>query len=267
VKIDDNAAKLAKNPLGIFALFIILTYGMASLLFGYVNNNISETQKWFFVVFIVSFPVLVLIIFSVLVIKYHSHLYNPAEFKNEANFLGINHSKEIGKKKERERELEIEEIVETEKIFDTEHSKNNKNENKKIMNQYIKAETLVLNKLAKENNAVIHRDISINNDRDIRFDGLLENDKTLMFVDVKYLRRIYAPFSVVENVAYHAKHVLDTVKNNTNINKKVTFLLIFVIDSADADLKRLQTKLNEYKKILSLPSFDLLLYRIDELEQ
>jgi hypothetical protein len=267
VKIDDNAAKLAKNPLGIFALFIILTYGMASLLFGYVNNNISEAQKWVFVVFIVSFPVLVLVIFSILVIKYHSHLYNPAEFKDETTFLGINKSKEIGKKKEKEREIEVEEIVETEKSSDTEYSKNDKTENKKIMSQYIKAETLVLNRLAKEKDAVILRDISINNDRDIEFDGLLENDKTLIFVEVKYLRRNFVSFSVIENVAYRAKRVLDIVKNNTNINKKVAFILVFVIDSADTDLKRLQTKLNEYKKILSLPSFDILLYRIDELEQ
>jgi hypothetical protein len=263
MKIDENAVKLAKNPLGIIALFILLTYGMASLLFGFVNSTINDYQRWVFVIFIISFPVIVLCVFYILVTKYHTHLYSPGEFQDETNFVGINQSKKIGKKKEKERKLEVEEIIETEKNQNVGSGQNQNNKN--IMAQYIKAERLALDKLAKERNAMIRRDVAIN-DRDIGFDGLLEDDKALTFVEVKYLRRNIVPFSVVETILSRAKYVLTVIDRRMKINKKIAFILIFVIDSVNVDFKFLQKKLNEYNEVLSNTSVETLIYKMDDLE-
>jgi hypothetical protein len=189
MKIDSNIDKLTKNPLGIIALFILLNYGIASLVFGFVNNNITEYQRWTFIVFIVLFPFIILLIFYRLVTKYHTHLYSPSEYKDEANFLGMAN-------KEFERKIEIEEMAELEREVniggiegheikaEIEEMKNisnikynSKDEYNNIMNRYEKAEKLVLDKLAKEYNAKIHREPAC---RDSGFDGMLEYDNNII---------------------------------------------------------------------------------------
>jgi hypothetical protein len=262
MEINKNTAKLTKNPLGIISLFILLTYGMASFLFGFVNNNISESQKWFFIYFITIFPVIVLFLFFILVIKYHTHLYSPGEFRDEENFVGIT------EKKREERKIEVEEIIELERNNNSGGVQNNTNESKIVMNQYIKAETLVLDKLAKERNALIRRDIALDNkDLGIRFDGLLEDDKTLTFVEIKYTRRSFIPLSTVETISYRAIQIKNLInKGKLKTAKDINVILIFVIDSNDFNMKQLQIKLDEYKKVLSNPPLDILIYKMDELE-
>ena len=66
MNIEESATKLSRNPLGIIALFILLIYGFATLLFGFVGNTFTEVQKWWFVIFLVIFPVLVLFVFAYL---------------------------------------------------------------------------------------------------------------------------------------------------------------------------------------------------------
>ena len=98
----ETASKLAKNPLGIIALFQVLIYGIA----GYVtarldtNSNLLPILVWFLVVF----PVLVLGTFTLLVVFHHQKLYAPSDYSNEENFMkaleaGLN-------KSERFRDLE-----------------------------------------------------------------------------------------------------------------------------------------------------------------
>ncbi|MDD7268979.1 MAG: hypothetical protein PUH13_04155 [Treponema sp.] len=45
MNIEESATKLSRNPLGIIALFILLIYGFATLLFGFVGNTFTEAQK------------------------------------------------------------------------------------------------------------------------------------------------------------------------------------------------------------------------------
>jgi len=82
----ESSIRLAKNPLGIIALFQVLIYGIA----GYVTANIGSTYVdilkpmiWF----LVLFPIAVLIVFAYLVIFHHRKLYAPSDFTDEANFM------------------------------------------------------------------------------------------------------------------------------------------------------------------------------------
>ena len=48
-----TAQKLARNPIGIIALFIVLVYGFATLLLGYSGEKLSEQQRWAMIWFVI----------------------------------------------------------------------------------------------------------------------------------------------------------------------------------------------------------------------
>lgn len=87
------AKGLAKNPLGIIALFIVLIYGFASLVVGF-SGHLESGERTPIIWFLVLFPVVVIGVFGWLVSSHHHKLYAPADFKNEDNFLSA-HSKSL----------------------------------------------------------------------------------------------------------------------------------------------------------------------------
>lgn len=81
----DSAKGLARNPLGIIALFLVLVYGMASVVT--IGGGLSVDEKRPLIYFMVLFPVLVLIIFTWLVINHSGKLFAPGDFKDETNYV------------------------------------------------------------------------------------------------------------------------------------------------------------------------------------
>ena len=73
----DTAKGLAKNPLGIIALFIVLVYGFAALVTTF-SGSLSASERLPLIWFLVLFPVLVLAVFSWLVSRHGGKLYGPA---------------------------------------------------------------------------------------------------------------------------------------------------------------------------------------------
>lgn len=65
-----GAKDLARNPLGIIALFISLIYGFANLLLGVAAEKLTVAERWPLILFIVIFPILVLVAFYKLVPDY-----------------------------------------------------------------------------------------------------------------------------------------------------------------------------------------------------
>jgi CheY-like chemotaxis protein len=82
----DNARALARNPLGIIALFIVLVYGFACLVTAF-SSSFTPAQKTPLVYFLVIFPILVLGVFSWLVSCHSGKLFAPSDFKNEENYI------------------------------------------------------------------------------------------------------------------------------------------------------------------------------------
>jgi len=83
----ESAKSLAKNPLGIIALFLVLVYGIAALTFGLSATSLSSVERWIVLLFVVLFPCFVLFAFYRLVTKHHNKLYAPADWKDESYFL------------------------------------------------------------------------------------------------------------------------------------------------------------------------------------
>jgi CheY-like chemotaxis protein len=82
----DAAQGLARNPLGIIALFIVLVYGFASLVA--FAGSFSPTERAPLIYFLVFFPVLVLGVFSWLVAKHSGRLFSPRDFRDERIWEG-----------------------------------------------------------------------------------------------------------------------------------------------------------------------------------
>lgn len=80
------ASGLARNPLGIIALFIVLVYGLAALVTAFAGS-FTEYEKIPLIYFLVGYPILVLGVFAWLVSKHSGKLFAPADFKNEDNYV------------------------------------------------------------------------------------------------------------------------------------------------------------------------------------
>lgn len=87
-----SARELSKNPLGVIALFIVLIYGLASVVL--INGDALDTfQRDVFVWFLVIYPVLVLATFAWLVSRHSTKLYAPRDFQDQAHWMAIQHVK------------------------------------------------------------------------------------------------------------------------------------------------------------------------------
>ncbi|MCD4813865.1 response regulator [bacterium] len=81
-----TARGLAKNPLRIIALFIVLIYGFAAFVTAF-SRTLSLDERLPLIYFMVFFPVLVLIVFTWLVIRHAGKLYGPEDFRDEDNYV------------------------------------------------------------------------------------------------------------------------------------------------------------------------------------
>jgi len=79
------ARDLARNPLGVIALFIVLIYGLASSVVGL--SGLQPNERIPIVWFLVIFPVLVLGVFAWLVSRHHAKLYSPADYRQDSAFI------------------------------------------------------------------------------------------------------------------------------------------------------------------------------------
>lgn len=82
----NTAKSLARNPLGIIALFIVLVYGFASLV-TISTSSFSPAERLPLIYFLIVFPVLVLVVFGWLVSRHSGKLFAPSDFKDEQNYV------------------------------------------------------------------------------------------------------------------------------------------------------------------------------------
>lgn len=81
----EVAKGLARSPLGIIALFIVLVYAFASLVaFG---GSFQPGERAPLIYFLVAFPVLVLVVFAWLVSTHSKDLFGPSDYRNEENYV------------------------------------------------------------------------------------------------------------------------------------------------------------------------------------
>lgn len=83
----SNAKVLARNPLGIIALFIVMVYAIAGLVISLAKPVFYQNPYHPLVIFLSAFPLFVLFVFAYLVSKHHQKLYSPEDYKNQDDFV------------------------------------------------------------------------------------------------------------------------------------------------------------------------------------
>lgn len=81
--------KLAKSPLGIISLFVVLIEAIAAGMVSFANLCGNPQITFILVLFVVFFPVLVFGSFFYLVINHHTKLYSPSDFLNPDDFTDL----------------------------------------------------------------------------------------------------------------------------------------------------------------------------------
>jgi hypothetical protein len=84
---SKSAKDLSRNPLGIIAIFIVLVYGFACLLFGFSAGELVSVERQPIIWFVVIFPLIVLALFGWLVSCHHDKLYSPKDYRDDNSFL------------------------------------------------------------------------------------------------------------------------------------------------------------------------------------
>ena len=83
----SSARALARNPLGIIALFIVMVYAIAGLVISLAKPDFYQNPYHPSVIFLAAFPLFVLFVFAYLVSRHHQKLYSPDDFENQDDFV------------------------------------------------------------------------------------------------------------------------------------------------------------------------------------
>lgn len=82
----DIAISLAKNPLGIISLFIVLVYALATLIM-LTGKSLKTCERLPLIYFLIAYPFFVLFTFTWTLVYHHQNLYAPSDYKNEDTYL------------------------------------------------------------------------------------------------------------------------------------------------------------------------------------
>lgn len=83
----ESAQGLARNPLGIIALFISFVYALACIVIGVSTKTLNFFERIPLIYFVIIFPILTLSCFMWLVIKHPIKLYAPSDYKEDKSFM------------------------------------------------------------------------------------------------------------------------------------------------------------------------------------
>lgn len=83
----ETAKSLARNPLGIIALFIVLVYAVASAVISLAKAEFYQNPFHPAILFLAIFPIVVLAVFAYLVARHHRNLYAPQDYKDQGDFF------------------------------------------------------------------------------------------------------------------------------------------------------------------------------------
>ncbi|EHY0994014.1 hypothetical protein [Vibrio parahaemolyticus] len=244
-----GAKEFARNPLGIIALFISLIYGFASLLLNSSAEKLTENERWPLIIFVVIFPVLVLIAFYRLVTNHHGKLYAPADFKDDNSFLRTLSPEEQEMKLESEVSETLgdsnEKVEESTSVPPTRKQKRStsdqaskearKQEHEEFRQDLEVVEDQVINSLAKEFNSEVQRNVALGG-TNVSFDAFLPRPHhQQMFAEVKAIKSRMMSTLMLERVLYNAV-VADKFFNS---NFKLILTVVYYFDSSElAPLER-----------------------------
>lgn len=254
-----GAKDLARNPLGIVALFISLIYGFASLLLNSSVEKLSAAERWPLILFIVLFPIMVLVTFYKLVTKHHGKLYAPGDYKDDKSFLRtlspeeqeVRLEKEVKESFAQLKGSHSENAVETPKqqvsgSNDQIEREKRKEEHRRFREELEKLEASVIESIAEEYDSKAEKNVGIG-ETDANFDAFLSsNADRFTFVEVKVLRSAGPAMMMLDRILYNA------VVADKFFDSRFKLILAVVYYFEDTELERVERFWR--KKVSSCPA-------------
>lgn len=254
-----TAQRLARNPLGIIALFIVLVYGIAGLVLGVSSGNLEPSERQPLVWFLVIFPVVVLAVFYRLVTVHHVKLYAPHDFPDaEGFFRALTPSEQKARLEQEIQELEaVPALGEGEKAVAVEMEGAGLIRGLSTRHAWVLAEEFAFRELESEFGVSIQRQVAVAGDLGV--DGVFLDKGKVRVVEIKFTRHPRLAHSV-----RRAAEQLGRIAENL---KLPSFVVAIVVEGASSEqLKRERERAED--QLRSMPfSAELRVYDFDELKK
>jgi hypothetical protein len=258
----QTAQRLARNPLGIIALFIVLVYGIAGLVLGVSSGKLEPSERQPLVWFLVVFPVVVLAAFFRLVTAHHVKLYAPHDFPDaEGFFRALTPSEQKQRLEQEIRELEsAPPAIEGDKTVVSEMEGTGLIQGLSARHAWVLAEELAFRELESEFGARISRQVEI---VDYGVDGVLIDKGTLRVIEIKFTRGSRPLRHIVRHATDQLRRVAERVGG------RASFILAIVVEAMPPE--RLESEIARTREQLKSMSFpipiDLRVYNFNELKE
>jgi hypothetical protein len=247
-----TASQLARNPLGVVALFIVLVYAIAGFTLGVAAGSLTTPERLPLVLFLVLFPFAILVGFYRLVTRYPGHLYAPQDY---AGVGGKRFLEVISRDEQRVRlDLEAREAVASEEAVPRmREGEERPGDLRGIRSRVLLAEDLALRALETELATPFQRQVRVGG-RWV-FDAVAQDDRGLLVVEVKYMRRLdLSPWK-------------DLVREFARVAERVSKLILVLVTEDPVDAEQ-TTVLDAWRTDLrtSSVSVDVRSYSLKELQ-
>ena len=258
----QNAKGLAKNPLGIIALFISLIYGFACLVMGISADKLEPNEKILLIWFLIVFPIIVLGVFVFLVVYHHKKLYSPSDFREDKSFLETfdKNQKIINEFRETSSpELEIKNVeVKGKTKLEKSAIKSSQLEFNDFKEKYIQIEDSVLERIENIYCSTVKRNVRIKGLPNAEFDGVINKEDEVIFIEIKYVKSLTMSSSIIDSLKRMNEQLID-YKQKGYIERKVTFLIYIVFEVER--LEFLFNQINNLEKDLKNRDFKILIFK------
>ena len=236
---------LTRNPLGSIALFIALIYGVAALLLGVSASTLSPSERLPLILFLVIFPLIVLIAFYCLVANHHKKLYAPTDFKDDKSFLQTL-SPEVKQARIQEEIDSTESIVEKKSaplapstpLRDDPTIRNLRIDREKMFARYVEAERLALAKIEADLGKKVHKEVSLGGGRETAFDGVVVDRNVITAIEVKFAPISFIPTSSIRETIYRAIIARDRIKRDGGPSE-IRLIFVYVTSETNEERNRL----------------------------
>jgi hypothetical protein len=251
----EGAKGLARNPLGIIALFVALVYGFASLLLGLSSSSLTSEERLPLVWFVVLFPVLVLAAFYRLVTTYHGKLYAPQDYRDDATFIQTLSAQQQAARLDNEAQL-IQGTPETPSTPIVPLSAPGASSPSaalgdqsvvELRSRLREADRLGLLKVEVGRGLLLQTQVAFGEDKSVAFDGLYTSEKEYLVVEVKFLREPWISIQRLQEILHRAL-AAEALLRRRGDTRKFRLLIVFVIERDEGGLTRLSQKIDPILK-------------------
>lgn len=246
INFGATAKGLAKNPIGIVALFLVLIYGFAALLLGTSATTLTEAQRWPLVWFLVLFPLMLLGAFVYLVVFHHEKLYSPSEYRDERHFF-----RKLAPNEQKARlEEEVKQLEETGAQAGVSPDEQFRPLSREEVRLNVSlAEDLAIRALEQELGVSVSREVAVRaGDGWINLDGAVARGDELVAIEVKHV-------TGGRLAIFQIEHLLDLLsKLPFERFRRVSLMILIVSEDSEEEDQRLEQQLLQAIEPFEVPA-------------